>query len=183
MKPSLITLVVLLSSFILVVFTGCSEEDPFDKLTSIDNGGDSVTESKPRGLLPDLSQTEDLGNAQVGQDIKLDEITENSGIDFTYRNGRDAGNNSILESLGGGVAILDYDLNGTLDIFFPGGGKYEGENKQKITGLPGALYSNNGDAVFANVSTASYTDDQTLYTHGCQAVSYTHLTLPTKREG
>ena len=166
LKRSPIILAVLLCSFTLSVLTGCSEEDPFDKLTSIENGGNSVPEENHSGLLPELSQTEDLGNSQVGQNIKHDEITQNSGIDFTYRNGRDAGNNSILESLGGGVAILDYDLNGTLDVFFPGGGKYEGENKQKITGLPGALFSNNGDAVFVNVATASYNDDQTLYTHG-----------------
>ena len=162
----------------MVVFTGCREEDPFDKLTSIDAVNESMGENNPSGILPDLSVTENLGDNQVGKNILLNEITPDSGIDFTYRNGREAGNNSILESLGGGVAILDYDLNGTLDIFFPGGGKYDGEDKQKITGLPGALYSNNGDAVFANVTNQSYTDNQTLYTHGCQVGDFDNDGFP-----
>ena len=118
---------ILFISTALTMLSGCSEDDPFEKLTSIDNVDTPVSKGSAAGdLLPDLSNEENLGNEQVGQNIKLEEITQDTGIDFTYRNGRDAGNNSILESLGGGVAVLDYDLNGTLDLFFPGGGKYEG---------------------------------------------------------
>ena len=103
-KHSPLLLPVLLSILTLVILAGCKEEDPFDKLTNLDNTDNSVSASPSNGLLPDLSKTENLGNTQVGQTISLEETTQDSGIDFTYRNGRDAGNNSILESLGGGVA-------------------------------------------------------------------------------
>src|SRR5437868_3342466 len=45
------------------------------------------------------------------------DVTSESGVDFTYRNGEEAGHYAILESLGGGVALLDYDGDGLLDIF------------------------------------------------------------------
>ncbi len=53
------------------------------------------------------------------------DITGASGVRFVYRNGVEAGHLSILESLGGGVALLDFDGDGKLDIFLPGGGSFE----------------------------------------------------------
>ena len=50
------------------------------------------------------------------------DITAASGISFAYRNGAEADHLSILESLGGGVALLDFDGDGLLDLFLPGGG-------------------------------------------------------------
>src|SRR4051794_35904557 len=36
------------------------------------------------------------------------DVTAGSGLDFTYRNGEEADQFTILESLGGGVALIDY---------------------------------------------------------------------------
>src|SRR5205807_2366943 len=49
------------------------------------------------------------------------DVTRSCGIDFTYRNGEESGHYAILESLGGGVALLDYDGDGWLDLFIIGG--------------------------------------------------------------
>src|SRR5207245_3223966 len=54
------------------------------------------------------------------------DITERSGVHFTYRNGEEAGNYAILESLGGGVALIDYDGDGLPDLFITGGGSFDG---------------------------------------------------------
>tara|TARA_Y100001960_G_scaffold77653_1_gene83056 strand:- start:7233 stop:9035 length:1803 start_codon:yes stop_codon:yes gene_type:complete len=168
-----------LSLISLAILSGCSEDDPFEQLTNLGEIDQPVAEvNQGGGILPELSYDENLGSEQVGENIRLDEITPDSGVDFTYRNDFEAGNNSILESLGGGVAVFDFDQNGTLDIFFPGGGRYEGKENDKITGLPGALYTNRGDATFENVASVSYTDNQTLYTHGCQVGDFDNDGFP-----
>src|SRR5438552_492790 len=54
----------------------------------------------------------------------FEDVTPGGGVVFTYRNGEEAGHFAIIESLGGGVALLDYDHDGLLDIFIPGGGYF-----------------------------------------------------------
>jgi hypothetical protein len=50
------------------------------------------------------------------------DMTTATGINFTYRNGQEAGHYAILESLGGGIGLIDFDGDGLLDLFAPGGG-------------------------------------------------------------
>src|SRR5712692_8336819 len=51
------------------------------------------------------------------------EMTE-CGVAWSYRNGQEANNLAILESLGGGVGLIDFDGDGLLDIFVVGGGYF-----------------------------------------------------------
>ena len=60
-------------------------------------------------------------------DIRFSNHADDAGINFVYRNGEETEQFSILESLGGGVALLDYDQDGDLDLFFPGGGSFTKE--------------------------------------------------------
>lgn len=57
-----------------------------------------------------------------------------------YRNGQEAGRSSILESLGGGVGILDFDRDGALDLCFTGGGQFA--QPERLIGLPTRLLRN-----------------------------------------
>src|SRR5687767_5188121 len=52
------------------------------------------------------------------------DVAASAGIDFRYEHHPQADYRTILESLGGGVAMLDYDADGDLDLSFPGGGIY-----------------------------------------------------------
>lgn len=54
----------------------------------------------------------------------FEDATAKSGVDFTYRNGEEANHMGILESLGGGAALIDFDGDGLLDLFIPGGGHF-----------------------------------------------------------
>src|SRR5437868_2868851 len=66
----------------------------------------------------------------------FEDITATSGVNFSYHNGEEAGHLAILESLGGGVGLIDYDGDGLLDLFLPGGGAYAGKDNKEIIGRP-----------------------------------------------
>ena len=97
--------------------------------------------------------------------IVLREITDRLGVDFTYRNGGDAGERTILETLGNGVGLVDFDLDGYLDIFLPGGGWLA---EKQVRGHPAALLRNLGGLEFRDMSSLAGTDDDSIYSHGCQ---------------
>jgi hypothetical protein len=107
----------------------------------------------------------------------FEEKTSQSGVRFTYRNGEEARHAAILESLGGGVALIDYDGDGLLDVFFTGGGYFDGPGKKQIKGHPCKLYKNLGNWKFRDV-TAEVGLDQLaggqpwFYTHGAAVADY-----------
>lgn len=86
--------------------------------------------------------------------FRFDDVTGASGIVHQYRNGEEnqPPHLSILESLGGGAALFDFDGDGLLDIYFPGGGHYTGPDQKTISGHPGALYRNKGNFCFDDVT-------------------------------
>jgi hypothetical protein len=81
------------------------------------------------------------------------EIAEAAGIQATYKNGEDTSPHlAILESLGGGIALIDYDGDGLLDVFVPGGGYFDGPDKKTIKGHPCKLFKNLGGWRFKDVT-------------------------------
>lgn len=99
----------------------------------------------------------------------FEDVTRTAGIDFTYRNGEDAGHFAIIESIGGGVAAFDYDRDGRIDLFFTGGGHYEGKT---VLGHPGRLYRNLGNWKFEDVTKTAGLDRAEQYSHGAAAFDY-----------
>src|SRR5262249_42744115 len=75
-----------------------------------------------------------LPEPNVRKDQSLfQDVTAESGVRFTYRNGEEFPDHfGILETLGGGVGLIDYDGDGLLDIFVTGGGYYAGPDKKTI---------------------------------------------------
>ena len=59
------------------------------------------------------------------------DVTDERAIRFSYSTGRDAGKRTILETAGGGVGFLDYDLDRRSDLICVGGGTID-----RTTGIP-----------------------------------------------
>src|SRR5438876_949156 len=95
----------------------------------------------PTASVDSVSGTE----AEVDRSIQFEDVTAAAGVNFTYRNGEEAGHLTLLESLGGGVALIDYDRDGLLDIYLTGGGYFDGKT---IRGYPGRLFRNLGNCRF-----------------------------------
>ena len=120
--------------------------------------------SKPKPT--EQSVSEPIGSTGS---ILFEEVTPASGVDFAYRNGEEAGNYAIIESLGGGVALFDFDNDGLLDLFVVGGGHFDGA---KVLGYPCKLYRNLGNFKFQDVSQAVGLADALQYSHGASAFDY-----------
>jgi hypothetical protein len=100
------------------------------------------------------------------------DVTKGSGLDFTYRNGSEADQYTILESIGGGVALLDFDGDGLMDVFVAGGGFFAGSDQHDIVGQGNRLYKNLGGCRFQDVTQAVGLDRPVFYTHGCAVADY-----------
>lgn len=109
-------------------------------------------------------------NQEYSGPLVFEDVTAASGVSITYRNGEEAGHYAIIESLGGGIALLDYDRDGLLDVFIPGGGAFEGKT---VIGLPCKLYRNLGNFRFEDVTAKVGLDKvQFQYSHGAAAFDY-----------
>jgi enediyne biosynthesis protein E4 len=79
---------------------------------------------------------------------QLTDITQSTGVKFFHLSAPD--NKYIVESMSGGVALIDYDLDGWPDIYFTNAPTVE----MALAGQKarGALYHNNGDGTFTEVT-------------------------------
>jgi hypothetical protein len=86
----------------------------------------------------------------ISGSIQFVDRTSESGIEFQYRDGQEAGHWTMLEALGGGVAACDYDRDGLVDLFPVGGGRF-GPNSE-IYGLPVGAFRHQVNGRFTSVA-------------------------------
>lgn len=82
---------------------------------------------------------------------QLEDISEKAGVRF--RHNYVAEKRYITESMGGGVVLIDYDRDGWPDIYFTNNPSVDEQLKHKPA--LGALYHNNHDGTFADVTAKS----------------------------
>src|SRR5215475_14607434 len=82
------------------------------------------------------------------QHITYRDITAQAGIHFTHNNGA-FGKKYLPETMGPGVAFIDYDNDGWPDIFIVNGMDWPGHAQKHSTPK---LYHNNHDGTFTDVT-------------------------------
>jgi enediyne biosynthesis protein E4 len=124
-----------------------------------------------RGALPDpaTGPNKEAPYPEEPTPALFRDVTTTTGVEFRYRNGEEADRYSILETVGGGVGLLDYDGDGLLDVFVCGGGYFEGS---ELRGYPNRLYKNLGGWRFRDVTAEAGLDGPLFYSHGCAVADY-----------
>ncbi|HEY2124298.1 MAG TPA: VCBS repeat-containing protein, partial [Chthoniobacterales bacterium] len=86
--------------------------------------------------------------------FRLTDITAKAGISFKHNNGA-FGGKYLPETLGSGVAFLDFDKDGWQDIILVNGSDWPGHRTQRSTL---ALYRNNRNGTFSDVTRSAGLD-------------------------
>ncbi|HUG69754.1 MAG TPA: CRTAC1 family protein [Pirellulaceae bacterium] len=109
-----------------------------------------------------------LSTRELHQNDWFEEIGDTVGVDFIYSDGGSAGFYQLLESVGGGVAAIDFDLDGWQDLFLTGGGTIDlGDGQLRASGCASGLFHNRSGSQFVDVGQKACLLDDSLYTHGC----------------
>jgi len=98
-----------------------------------------------------------LAGAPSAPEVRFTDVTRAVGIDFEHASSATS-SKYLLETMGGGVALFDYDNDGRLDVFFTNGARIDdpmppgaapGKSDRKFWNR---LYRQNADGTFADVT-------------------------------
>lgn len=105
--------------------------------------------------------------AQPG--LIFSDVTQSAGIAWRHFSGK-SDDRFLIETMGGGVAFLDFDGDGLLDIFFVNGGETpHGKNSSPVRN---ALYRNLGNGKFEEVAAKAGVDRINFYGMGVTAADF-----------
>jgi len=128
------------------------------------------------GCIKSTSRTESASTSNPSEDRNertqstlFENVSERAGINFQFHSGREAGEYAILESLGGGVGVFDFDADGFIDVMFAGGGKLDNKT---VSPLPCKVYRNRGDFRFVDATQQATLAADRFYNHGIFPADY-----------
>lgn len=154
---------------------GCQPKQPGSPLpaNSSATSAKSVTTKQSLPSVPESIQESHTTSSAVASvsatDVSgsepawFDEVTAQTGVSFSFRSGRNAGEFAIIESLGGGLAAFDYDRDGRIDLHFAGGGTLD---NRTVASRPCGLFRNLGPWQFADATRNAAAGASEFYSHG-----------------
>jgi hypothetical protein len=86
--------------------------------------------------------------APAGKDVVFTDVTRAAGIEFVHTSGA-FGKKYLPETMGSGLAFLDYDGDGRQDLFFVNSADWPEKHRRTATQ---SLYRNRGDGTFEDVT-------------------------------
>src|SRR4051794_29559569 len=101
--------------------------------------------------------TGSLLGATAAAEVRFTDITQSAKVDFKHHNSATS-NKYLIETMGGGVALLDYDNDGRLDVFLTNGARLDdpmpaGKEPDKSgAAFWNRLYRQMPDGTFVDVS-------------------------------
>jgi enediyne biosynthesis protein E4 len=108
------------------------------------------------------------GSSEASPEIFTD-VTQQAGIHWQQFSG-ESPDRFLIETMGGGVAFLDFDGDGLQDIFFVNGG--ETPHGKSSAPVRNALYRNLGNGKFEEVAAKAGVDRVAFYGMGVSAADY-----------
>lgn len=100
-----------------------------------------------------------------------------TGLEAVYSTGREANQFTILETVGGGIGVLDFDRDGLADVLTIGGGTLDPAHAEPA-GVPCRLFRNLGSFRFREISAPAEIPGKTDYSHGVLASDYNNDGFP-----
>jgi enediyne biosynthesis protein E4 len=104
-------------------------------------------------------------NSVATPNLSFSNVTDKVGLHHVFSNGESAEEYSILEIIGGGVGVFDFDRDGFLDFYFSTGGQLANKTVSGI-GSGGRLLRNKANSSFADSTDSSSAGCPGFYTHG-----------------
>ncbi len=103
-----------------------------------------------KSVNPDLDDAREREKVDVPR-VLFKDVTGPAGIRFVHNNGS-TGHKLLPETMGSGVAFLDYNNDGRQDVLFVNSCDWPGAAARQGCTVTLALYENNGDGTFTDVT-------------------------------
>jgi enediyne biosynthesis protein E4 len=107
--------------------------------------------------------------------VRFTDIRKSAGIDFV-QDSTETDEKYYLETMGTGVAWIDYDQDGLMDLYFVQSGATDAYKPAHP--LRSALYHNNGDGTFTNVTEKAHVGGEGHYGQGVAAADFNNDGFP-----
>lgn len=137
-------------ALMLLSLSGCDPQPSNDAVNS-----QLLDSSKTSKAMPQAN------DSQASTRIRVDWI-KGALAGCIYRNGSEQQLHFLPETTGGGIAIIDYDRDGRLDIVAAGGG-YPVTSEKAMLGYPGSLMRSFGNLRFSSMESNARMDLSEIY--------------------